>query len=42
MMKKCSLEEDKKDELIDFVKSSPDIKKEDAKELLNYIKDELI
>ena len=42
LFRECSLEEDKKNELIDFVNSSPDIKKEDAKELLNYIKDELI
>ena len=50
LFKECSLKEDKKDELIDFVNSSPDIKKEDAKELLqekisnvkNFIKDKKI
>lgn len=42
VFKKCSLDEDKKDRLIDFVNSSVDIKKEDAKKLLNYIKKELL
>ena len=33
-----SLDSRKKDELIDFIRKSKDIKKEDAKELLEYIK----
>lgn len=36
-----SLDNDKKDKLIDFIRTSPDIKKEDAKELLRHIKNEL-
>lgn len=36
-----NLESNKKDELIDFIRKSPDIKKEDAKELLHHIKNEL-
>ena len=35
------LDNDKKAELIDFIRTSPDIKKEDAKELLNFIKNEI-
>lgn len=38
---KSNLSSDKKDKLIDFIRESPDIKKEDAKELLNHIKEEL-
>ena len=37
-----SLSPDKKDKLIDFIRTSPDIKKEDAKELLHFIQDEVI
>ena len=36
-----SLDDAKKSELIDFIRTSPDIKKEDAKELLNLIKEEI-
>lgn len=36
-----SLDDSKKGELIDFIRTSPDIKKEDAKELLNLIKEEI-
>ena len=36
-----SLDDDTKDQLIDFIRQSPDIKKEDAKELLEHIKNEL-
>ncbi len=36
-----SLNNDKKDKLIDFIRTSPDIKKEDAKELLLHIKNEI-
>lgn len=36
-----SLDNDKKDELIDFIRQSKDIKKEDAKELLTYIKNSI-
>ena len=36
-----SLDSKKKDLLIDFIRTSPDIKKEDAKELLRLIKSEL-
>ncbi len=32
-----NLSDDKKNQLIDFIRMSPDIKKEDAKELLKYI-----
>lgn len=35
-----NLENDKKDRLIDFIRKSADIKKEDAKELLEHIKNE--
>ena len=35
------LDDSKKSELIDFIRTSPDIKKEDAKELLNLIKEEI-
>ena len=37
-LSKSSLDEDKKGELINFIRESKDIKKEDAKELLQYIK----
>lgn len=36
-----SLSNDKKDKLISFIRESADIKKEDAKELLEYIKKEI-
>lgn len=36
------LDGEKKDRLIDFIRTSPDIKKEDAKELLNILKDEIV
>lgn len=36
------LDNDKKDSLIDFIRQSPDIKKEDAKELLEHVKNILI
>jgi hypothetical protein len=36
------LDDEKKDLLIDFIRTSPDIKKEDAKELLKTIKNELM
>ena len=35
------LDDAKKSELIDFIRTSPDIKKEDAKELLNLLKEEI-
>ena len=35
------LDDAKKSELIDLIRTSPDIKKEDAKELLNLIKEEI-
>ena len=35
------LDDSKKSELIDFIRTSPDIKKEDAKELLNLLKEEI-
>lgn len=35
------LDNEKKSELIDFIRTSPDIKKEDAKELLNLLKNEI-
>lgn len=38
---KSNLSPDKKDRLIDFIRQSPDIKKEDAKELLQHIRDEV-
>ena len=37
-LSQSSLDDDKKTELINFIRESEDIKKEDAKELLNYIK----
>ena len=37
-LSESSLDNDKKDKLIDFIRQSPDIKKEDARELLEYIK----
>ena len=40
-LKSSSLDNDKKDKLIDFIRTSPDIKKEDAKKLLYHIKNEL-
>lgn len=36
-----NLNDDKKSELIDFIRTSPDIKKEDAKDLLKIIKKEI-
>lgn len=36
-----SLDDEKKDKLIDFIRKSVDIKKEDAKELINHIKKEI-
>ena len=40
-LRSSSLDNDKKDKLIDFIRTSPDIKKEDAKKLLYHIKNEL-
>lgn len=40
-LRSSDLDDDKKDRLIDFIRQSPDIKKEDAKELLRHIKNEL-
>lgn len=40
-LSESDLDNDKKSELIDFIRTSPDIKKEDAKELLNIIKNEI-
>lgn len=40
-LRKSSLSDDKKGKLIDFIRQSPDIKKEDAKELLITIKNEI-
>ena len=40
-LSKSDLDNDKKSELIDFIRTSPDIKKEDAKELLHHIKNEI-
>ncbi|MBQ6512280.1 TfuA-related McrA-glycine thioamidation protein [Methanobrevibacter sp.] len=37
-LSKSSLDDDKKDKLIDFIRQSPDIKKEDARELLEHVK----
>ena len=37
-LSQSSLNEDKKGELINFIRNSKDIKKEDAKTLLNHIK----
>lgn len=41
-LSESELDSNKKSELIDFIRTSPDIKKEDAKELLKLIKDEII
>lgn len=41
-LSQSSLDDEKKDLLIDFIRTSPDIKKEDAKELLKTIKNELM
>ena len=38
-LQESSLNDSTKDKLIDFIRTSPDIKKEDAKELLLYVKD---
>ena len=40
-LSESDLDDNKKSELIDFIRTSPDIKKEDAKELLNLIKEEI-
>ena len=40
-LSESDLDNDKKSELIDFIRTSPDIKKEDAKELLETIKNEI-
>lgn len=40
-LRESELEDDKKSELIDFIRTSPDIKKEDAKDLLKVIKKEI-
>lgn len=40
-LRESDLDDDKKTELIDFIRTSPDIKKEDAKELLETIKNEI-
>lgn len=40
-LSECNLDNDKKGELINFIRESKDIKKEDAKELLNLINSEL-
>ena len=40
-LRSSSLDNDQKDKLIDFIRTSPDIKKEDAKKLLYHIKNEL-
>lgn len=37
-LSESSLNDDKKDKLIDFIRQSPDIKKEDARKLLEHIK----
>ena len=37
-LSESDLDEDKKNELINFIRENEDIKKHDAKELLNYIK----
>lgn len=39
---KSSLSDDKKSELIDFIRENEDIKKQDAKELLNYISEYIL
>ena len=41
-LNQSSLDDDKKAELIDFIRTSPDIKKEDAKKLLETISDEIV
>ena len=38
-LQESSLNDSTKDQLIDFIRTSPDIKKEDAKELLLHVKD---
>jgi hypothetical protein len=38
-LNESDLDDEKKSELINFIRTSPDIKKEDAKELINYIAD---
>ncbi|WP_406536475.1 TfuA-related McrA-glycine thioamidation protein [Methanobrevibacter sp.] len=38
-LQESSLNDSTKDKLIDFIRTSPDIKKEDSKELLLYVKD---
>lgn len=38
-LNESDLDDDKKSKLINFIRTSPDIKKEDAKELINYIAD---
>ena len=40
-LSESDLDNDKKTKLIDFIRTSPDIKKEDAKELLQLIKEEI-
>lgn len=40
-LSQSSLESDKKNKLIDFIRQSPDIKKEDAKKLIKEIKNEI-
>ena len=40
-LSKSNLDNDKKEKLIDFIRTSPDIKKEDAKELLHKIKEDI-
>jgi hypothetical protein len=40
-LSESDLDDAKKTELIDFIRTSPDIKKEDAKELLELIKEEI-
>ena len=40
-LSKSHLDNDKKSELIDFIRTSPDIKKEDAKKLISHIKQQL-
>lgn len=40
-LRESDLNDDKKSELIDFIRTSPDIKKEDAKDLLKLIKREI-
>lgn len=41
-LRESNLDNDKKDKLIDFIRQSPDIKKEDARELLEYLKGKMI